>query len=99
MALSSNVGTLTDQQFTVLPEVGFNIALQLTTHISLFGGYQFTYWSDVVRPGDQIDRNVNANLIPVKSDGTNLGPQSPAAVLNHTDFWADGFSAGLKFEW
>ena len=29
----------------------------------VFGGYSFMYWSDVVRPGNQINQNVGPNLL------------------------------------
>jgi hypothetical protein len=99
LALSTNVGRITNDRFGVLPEVGVNAGVQLTNHLTLFGGYQFLQWNDVARPGDQINRNVNSNLIPTQDDGTRLGPQLPSAALHHTDFWAHGLNFGVQFVW
>ena len=54
-------------------------------------GYNFMYWSNVVRPGDQIDRNINPNLAPVFG-GTagGVGAAAPARLNRETDFWAHG---------
>ena len=99
LALSSNRGTLTDDQFTVVPEVGINVGMQLNEHVRIHAGYQFLYWSDVLRPGDQIDRLVNVNLVPTQNLGFNGGPQVPAPGLRHSDFWAQGLNLGVKLGW
>jgi hypothetical protein len=98
-AQTSNIGRLSTDRFAVLPEVGFNLGLNVTDRITVFAGYQFLYWSDVVRPGDQVNQVVNSNLIPTQSDGTRLGPQLPSAALRHTDFWAQGVNFGMNFSW
>ncbi len=99
LAASSNVGTLRDDRFSVVPEVGINVGLQLNDHLRVHAGYQFLYWSDVLRAGDQIDRQVNVNLIPTQNLGFNFGPQVPSPGLRHTDFWAQGLNFGLKLGW
>ena len=99
LALSSNIGTLTDDRFAVVPEVGINVGVQVNEHFSVHAGYSFLYWSDVVRAGDQIDRQVNINLIPTQNLGFIAGPNVPAASLRHTDFWAQGLNFGMKVGW
>ena len=66
----------------------------------LFGfiGYDFMYWSQVVRPGSQVDRNINLSQSSVFGSGALMGPASPSAVINHTDFWAQGITLGLEFQ-
>jgi hypothetical protein len=83
--------------FTVVPELGLNIGYQLTNHIRAFVGYNFLYWSSVVRPGDQIDPRVNTNLIPPPI--STAGPAVPAFAFHGSDFWAQGITLGVEFRW
>jgi hypothetical protein len=41
-------------RFTVIPEVGLNVGYQFTPWARAWIGYNFLYWSSVVRPGDQV---------------------------------------------
>jgi hypothetical protein len=100
LALSSNSGTFTRNAFAVLPEVGVNIGFKIAERWTLFAGYTFVYWSDVARPGDQIDRNLNPNLIPTSSTyGVPGGPARPAAGIHSTDFYAHGLNVGVTFRY
>ena len=47
MALPSNIGHYSRDQFSVVPEVGLNVGYQLTRHVSLSAGYTCIYWSNV----------------------------------------------------
>src|SRR5207244_9488477 len=99
LALASNFGPSTRNEFAVVPEVGVNVGARLNGNVRLFAGYSFLYWSNVVRPGDQVDRVVNANLIPVRSDGTRMGPSAPVNTLRGSDFWAHGINLGMQVIW
>lgn len=97
-ALLSNIGRVTHNEFTVVPEVRLSLAYQLTDWLSVFAGYNFLYVSNVLRPGDQIDPRWNPSLIP--TFGLNpSGPALPAAILHQTDFFAHGlnFGVGVRF--
>src|SRR5262249_59900165 len=100
LALSSNIGHYDRERFTVIPEVGLNVGYELSEHCRLTVGYNFLYWSSVVRPGDQIDRNVDVTLIPnfIASD-LPTGQRRPAPLLQKTDFWAQGLSVGVEIKW
>jgi hypothetical protein len=98
----SNIGHYSRDRFSVVPEVGLTLGYQLTDHMKILAGYNFLYWTNVARPGGQIDRNVNTNLIPslVQTAGTRGGgggPPLPAPQLRDSDFWAHGVSFGLEF--
>jgi hypothetical protein len=41
-------------RFAVIPDVGLNFGYNFTPWCSGWIGYQFIYWSNVVRPGDQV---------------------------------------------
>ena len=50
LALPSNIGHYDRTIFTVVPEVGINLAVNVTPHMQLTAGYSFLYWNQVVRP-------------------------------------------------
>jgi hypothetical protein len=98
LALPSNIGHYHSNVFAVVPEIGINLAYQLTDHLRARVGYTFLYWSSVVRSGDQIDRFLNAALIP--GFGVPLaGPIRPLNPFQQTDFWAQGVNFGLELTW
>ena len=98
LALSSNIGHYSRDRFSVVPEVGVNVGVQVTEYVRVFAGYSFLYWSNVVRPGEQIDPVLNRNLIPTSSAfGTPGGPARPAFHFNESDFWGHGINVGLEF--
>jgi hypothetical protein len=100
LALPSNSGHFSRDRFSVLPEVGINVGYQLTQRLRAYVGYSFLYWSNVVRPGDQIDRSLNPTQLPVTTLGTPVtGAARPALVFRDTDFWAQGFNFGLEFRY
>ena len=96
LAQSTNIGRHVHEQFGVVPEIGLNIGYQFTNHIRGFVGYNFLYWSSVVRPGNQIDPVVNPNLIPPSQPG---GPARPGFDFHGSDFWAQGIQFGLDIRW
>lgn len=98
LALPSNIGTYSENHFAVVPEVGLKLGFQPTNHMRLVVGYSFLYLSDVVRPGAQIDRNINVSQLPiVGGQGGTSGATSPAPQFNRTSMWAQGISLGLEF--
>jgi hypothetical protein len=88
-AKASNIGVQQADAFAVVPEVGINVGYEMKRNVLLYAGYTFLYCSDAVRPGDQIDPNVNT-LFPIA-----IGPAFPAPKFKHTDFWAQGVNFGL----
>jgi Putative beta barrel porin-7 (BBP7) len=99
-AVSSNSGRFTQNAFAVVPEAGINLQFRLTDNIRLFAGYTFLYWSNVARPGDQVDTNVNLNFVPTSTTfGTAGGPNRPAFSFRTTDFFAHGVNMGLELRY
>jgi len=95
-AQPTNMGRRSANQFTVLPAVEFKAAYQVTPRVRTFVGYDFMYWNQVVRPGNQIDRNVNQSQSPIFGGGALVGPAAPTPLFNRTDFWAHGLSFGIE---
>ena len=98
LALSSNSGQFTRDAFSVVPEIGMNLSYQLTNHLRIFGGYSFLYWTNVVRPGGQIDTSVNPNLVPTSvTYGMPGGPARPSFSFHADDFFVHGANFGMEF--
>lgn len=98
-ALTTNGGDHSRSEFAVVPEVGLTVGYRLTPAATLYVGYSFLYASNVVRPGDQIDRRVNPSYSlayggdpPVQPSGS----AQPAFAFNTTDFWAQSLALGLS---
>jgi hypothetical protein len=97
LALPSNSGRFTSDTFAVAPEVNLNVGLRFTEQLRGFVGYTFLYWSNVTRPGNQIDRGLNLTQVPTSQlFGAAAGPARPVFPLATTDFWAQGLSFGLE---
>jgi len=100
LATPTNIGRYTDNRFAVVPEVGLKLGVDVTNNLRLFVGYDFLYWSNVVRPGDQIDLNVAPSFRPtILGPGVGGGPRVPAVLFNTTDYWAQGFNFGLQYRY
>ena len=97
LAQRSNIGTRSRDQLAILPEISATLGYQLTPCLRLTTGYTFVYFSNVVRPGEQIDRDVNTTLIPPEESFT--GPLRPQFAFNCTDYWAHGVNLGLDYRW
>lgn len=98
LATSSNMGRYEGSAFSFVPEFGVNLGWELTPRMRLKVGYTLLYWTNVVRPGPQVDRVVNPALVPAsQSFGTSSSPQRPYASFSRSDFWAEGLNLGLEF--
>jgi hypothetical protein len=96
-ALPTNMGRYSRNEFGVAPEGGINIGCQLTSWLRAQAGYSVLYFrSNVVRPGDQIDRVLNVTQIPLFDNGPLRGDRQPAFGFRDTDFWAQGLNAGIE---
>jgi len=100
LALRSNIGSFHQDRFGVVPEVDLKVGYHLTDHVKIFAGYDFLYWSSVVRPGQQIDRTLNETLIPNFNSGQPAsGVNRPMALFHDSDFWAQGLTVGLEYKY
>jgi hypothetical protein len=99
LALPSNAGRLTRDAFAVVPEATFKFGFG-DEHQRVFVGYDFTYLSDVVRPGDQIDRVVNVGQVPLLGGSEAFtGPDRPRLAIKSTDMWLQGLMIGFETKW
>ena len=101
-AVVGNAGTFERDEFTMIPELGLTLGYDLTRRLKLTAGYTVLYWGNVLRPGDQIDIDVNGNLIPRDGGppaGTVVGGDAPRFEFNQTDVWAQGLNLGAEYTW
>ena len=72
----------------------------ITDHLRIYAGYNFIYLNDVVRPADQINLNVNPRFQPsAAGPGPATGPRQPSFFFRSSDYWAQGFNAGLMYRY
>ncbi len=98
LAQQSNMGQYRRDQFTILPELGATIGYQWTQHLRLKAGYTMIFWSNVVRPGDQIDLDINPNFLPPPAVPFG-GASRPAFKFVDTDYYVHGLNLGAEYNW
>ncbi len=92
---------MSSDEMTFAPELGLNIGYQITQHLRAFAGYDFLYLSNVLRPGDQIDRGINFSqtVQSAIAGNTTASGTRPALPFTESDFWAQGINLGLEFRY
>ncbi|MFM8270827.1 MAG: BBP7 family outer membrane beta-barrel protein [Gemmata sp.] len=99
-ALPSNFGRDTNTDFSMVGEFGIELAYHLTRRISVRGGYNLLFWSDVLRPGNAIDPVVNFTQVPIDPTfGQSGGAARPVNVFRSSDFLAQGLVVGLQLDY
>ncbi|MEX2176350.1 MAG: BBP7 family outer membrane beta-barrel protein [Pirellulaceae bacterium] len=83
----SNIGEFERNEFTAITEVGVKLGYNVGEFTKLTVGYSFLYWNDVVRAGDQIDRQIDVD-----------GGEQPRFAFDRSDFWVQGVNLGLVCE-
>ena len=83
---STNSNVFQKNRFSMVPEVGVKVGYQLTDYLRASVGYNFLYWTDVVRGAEQID--------PIL-----LGSGRPAFASRTSDFWTQGLTLGLELRY
>ncbi len=101
LAVPGNIGVYSQRKFAVVPELAFNVGVQLTPRCRAFVGYNFLYINSVLRPGQQIDPTIDVTRIPnFPVAGVTAQPlQKPIVPLKDTDFFAQGVSFGFQWNW
>jgi hypothetical protein len=105
-----NIGHFEHNRFTVVPELTLTVSYDINSHWRVFGGYNFLYWSDVIRPGDQIDRVLDVTNVPNLNPSmrtvtgattmfTSTGQNHPDVPFKESGFWAQGLNFGVEFRY
>lgn len=94
LALPSNSGRYSTQDFGAMGEVGISVEWQPWSTMRLSIGYSWLYWSDVLRAPEQIDTRIDRDqLAPTAGPGSR-----PDAFLRDTNFWAHGLTGGVRID-
>jgi hypothetical protein len=101
LAAASNSGTFDRHRISLVPEVNFKLAFPLGRHFTFFAGYSFLGWSDVVRPGAQIDPTVDITQIPNFPTGGAVptGLSRPAVPFRDEFLFIHGLNTGVMVVW
>lgn len=94
-AMPANSGTFSRNEFALVPEAQVKVGYNITPSTRIFAGYDFLYDSNVIRPGDQINRNVPKGQT-FQQDATVNSTTSPASLFKSTDFYAHGLNVGFE---
>lgn len=97
LAVPSNTGTFSRNEFTLLPEGTINVGCDILPNVRLQAGYTFLYWPGVLRVGDHISRGVDLRQVPTSASFNPLvAPNNPGApTLRESDLILHGFSLGI----
>jgi hypothetical protein len=91
-ARATNSGRFERNQFAMIPQATAKVGLQINRYLMIHAGYDFLYWYQAVRPGNQIDRlTTPIGTAPV-------GP-NPALPFSESHFWAQGANFGFEMRW
>lgn len=94
-AQPTNIGRSYHRAFSVVPAGQLRVGYDLTSRVRLVLGYEAFYWTRMLRAPNQVDRQINASQIV----GPLIGPGRPAPVGSFTNFLAQGFTAGVQFNY
>ena len=93
LAQETNIGEYQRDVFAMVPELGVTVGYCLTPRLRATFGYSFLYFSNVVRPGEAIDTELNLSQL----DGALNGSPHPLFTWNTTDAWVQGVNFGLNY--
>ena len=97
-AQPSNIGRTSANPFAALPSMQAKLGYQITPCLRAFLGYDMMYLNEVVRPANQIDRNINLTQSAIlgATKGVLKGAALPAPHFQRTSFWAQDVSFGFE---
>ncbi|GAC1344614.1 MAG: BBP7 family outer membrane beta-barrel protein [Acetobacteraceae bacterium] len=96
-AQPADSGRRTSNAIAVAPELQVKLGYDVTPSLRLTLGYDLLFLSSVVRPGDQLDRNIPKGQV-FQQGGPAISTTSPARLFRTSDFHAQGLSAGVSLK-
>ena len=95
-AQPANEGRTSSDRFAMVPELQLKIGYALSSRLRATLGYDFLYFSNVLRAGDQLNRELPKGQTFNQADPT-ISSTSPVRLFKTTDFFTHGVSLGLEF--
>ena len=99
-ALPTNIGTHHTTHFSILPEIHLICGYQPANRLRFQAGYTLLYLTGVLRPGNQIDRNLNTSQSSVFQSTANpslTGVERPEALMKTSGLWVQGINVAVEF--
>jgi hypothetical protein len=99
-ANASNFGFYDNDEFVIIPEMTFNLGVNLTKSLTFFVGYNFMWISQVARPANQISPVVDSATVPFHPNfGALGGIRGTSNLFVQDEFWLQGVNFGLSFQY
>jgi hypothetical protein len=95
-ALSSNIGNHRNEDWTIFPEFGVNLAWQINSRLAMRIGYSFLFMNDIVRAHDQLNFTINPGLFPPPTAAAG-SPNQPSFSIQIGDAWIQAINLGLEY--
>jgi hypothetical protein len=95
LAAPTNIGYDKQSLFAAAGEFGVSADYALWSQCRLSLGYTLIWLTTVGRAADQVDSTINPSQL---GGGTLEGPADPSFRLRTTDFWAQGVTIGLEYQ-
>jgi hypothetical protein len=94
---ASNSEETTRTRLGIVAELNVSLAYEVCSFCRIAVGYDLLYWTEVARPGDQVDPVLNSQSLIVSPGYQQAGGQArPVPRRQRSDFWAQGGSIGLE---
>src|SRR5262249_30888550 len=100
LALPSNIGRRSDDRYSFTTHGELKLRYLIGKRAFASVGYDYLWWDDVARPGNQIDRTVDPRQSPSSLQFVpGFVGARPAPQLNNSGIWIQGlsFELGLRF--
>jgi hypothetical protein len=101
-AVASNSGHFTRDRVSTISDLGFGIDVPICDWLNFTIGYDLLVWTQVARPGDQLNRFVDTRQVPSDrafSAAAAKAATSPAPAFNSTNFYAQGLTISLGIQY
>lgn len=79
--------------FSVIPELQARLSYDVRPGWRLSAGYDFLYWTRVLRPGNQLNTSVNS----ASAAAALTAPFSTSPTDRHSNFWLQGWSVAIEW--
>src|SRR5262249_5028588 len=80
LALSTNSGHFTRDQFALVPQLGLRLNYDVTPHIRTSLGYTVLWWNGIAYAASATNLNINPNLLPPVVPPV-TGPAAPGLLF------------------
>ena len=97
LAQSTNSGSWDETKFSLVPSLEFKLGMEAGHGWRVAVGYDFMYWTNVLRASEQIDTVIHPGLFPAAVPGN--AATRPGVVLNESDYFAHGISLSIERRW